>query len=759
MFTGRGRAGDYWTITVRPDTPEEILPREIMRAGGIAPHGPRHIVAPISLVTWSSANGISHQVTAIEDCRPTLDALTERTCCSFEVGPGGDFATIQAALDALPVNGGRICVRPGVYQEELRIAGRRGVVLSGCAGRTTIQSPGAPASEALLTLDLGDNERDITISNLDFEVSGQVGIRATGGMGVELRRLRLTQNRNPDIQPHSLIETMGTRDVRIMNCRVEMDGGVSQRAAVYIDCPAGALVEGCTIETRTNQPNGLSFAWGGLHIAGGSHDVEIRDNTIRGGRGPGITLGSLAFRALNGARLGPQGAGSGLSDPQPPFSIHGVLQPIVVSDVPYFAEPQPAIEDLVIADNLIERAGGSGISSLALEVPFDDRTNGPPLCYRRRTFPIAHASIEDNRIIDNARQPASGTGDLFAAGGIVLSDARDVTIRGNLITGNGAGMVAPVCGICVSRGQQVSISSNRVLGNGALPDRVTPTEPIPGTSGFGPRYRGGIVLGAPFFGGRTPDRVAREGATNVHVYQNVVEQPDAAALFAVVIGAFRVNNNFLTSFNRGRQITGSHRAGFLAWPRVGRGRSADRRTQSGPVAAACRFAAIPEWSGADSSGGRRGHYEFQWQPSHDCRNQPASTQRVRRDPYFHGPRFCSGESVCRPQPRAVQAPARDDCRRHGRCLGQPCRRKSGSDQCVARCDGSDAIGLRQQSSDALPGCFRLPEHEQPGLFHQRRQPGLVPAARRTLPRINPGVACHARAALWDFVWSHWRCDH
>ena len=507
-------------------------------------------MAPISLVTWSSANGISHQVTAIEDCRPTLDALTERTCCSFEVGPGGDFATIQAALDALPVNGGRICVRPGVYQEELRIAGRRGVVLSGCAGRTTIQSPGAPTSEALLTLDLGDNEREITISNLDFVVSGQVGIRATGGMGVELRRLRLTQNRNPDIQPHSLIETLGTRDVRIMNCRVEMDGGVSQRAAVYIDCPAGALVEGCTIETRTNQPNGLSFAWGGLHIAGGSHDVEIRDNTIRGGRGPGITLGSLAFRALNGARLGPQGAGSGLSDPQPPFSIRGVLQPIVVSDVPYFAEPQPAIDDLVIADNLIERAGGSGISSLALEVPFDDRTNGPPLCYRRRTFPIAHASIEDNRIIDNARQPASGTGDLFAAGGIVLSDARDVTIRGNLITGNGAGMVAPVCGICVSRGQQVSISSNRVLGNGALPDRVPPTEPIPGTSGFGPRYRGGIVLGAPFFGGRTPDRVAREGATNVHVYQNVVEQPDAAALFAVVIGAFRVNNNFLTSFNR-----------------------------------------------------------------------------------------------------------------------------------------------------------------------------------------------------------------
>ena len=31
----------------------------------------------------------------------------------------------------------------------------------------------------------------------------------------------------------------------------------------------------------TDQDGGLSHAWGGLHVAGGSRDVEIRENDIR----------------------------------------------------------------------------------------------------------------------------------------------------------------------------------------------------------------------------------------------------------------------------------------------------------------------------------------------------------------------------------------------------------------------------------------------------------------------------------------------
>src|SRR5205085_55922 len=132
VFTGRGRAGDFWTVAVRPEAPDEILPREIMLAGGSPPHGPREVVARICLLSWFSANGSVHELVGFDDCRPTLPALTERACCTYDVGPGGDFETIQAAVDALPRGGGHVCVRPGLYKEEVIVEGRSNVLITGC---------------------------------------------------------------------------------------------------------------------------------------------------------------------------------------------------------------------------------------------------------------------------------------------------------------------------------------------------------------------------------------------------------------------------------------------------------------------------------------------------------------------------------------------------------------------------------------------------------------------------------------------------
>ncbi|HEU4780576.1 MAG TPA: hypothetical protein VFS58_11905, partial [Steroidobacteraceae bacterium] len=43
---------------------------------------------------------------------------------TLEVGPGprADFATVQAAVDALPATGGTLKIAPGVYREKLTIA-------------------------------------------------------------------------------------------------------------------------------------------------------------------------------------------------------------------------------------------------------------------------------------------------------------------------------------------------------------------------------------------------------------------------------------------------------------------------------------------------------------------------------------------------------------------------------------------------------------------------------------------------------------
>jgi len=557
VFSGRGRPGDFWTIALRPEAPDEILPREIMLEGGSPPHGPREVVTPVSLITWQSTTGIIHEVLAIEDCRPTIVSLTERGCCTYDVGPGGDFETIQAAVDALPVSGGRLCVRPGVYAEEIRIAGKSNIVVAGCGGRTRIESPEAPASEALISIKLEGGERNISLRNLAIDARGQIAVRAVGGSRVEVRRVNIRAMASDTAGPRSAFHVIGTTDVRITCSRIEMGGAFSHHAAVYIDAPGPTLIEANTIETRRDQ-DGLSFAWGGVHVAGGSRDLEIRDNVIRGGRGHGITLGSVVFRALNGGSLGVEGAGRGQSNPQQPFAVTGMIGPVIVAGDPdnngsteFFPEPQPAIEELIISDNYIEAAGASGISSLALEVQLDDRTTGPPLCFRRATFAATNLVIADNRLHNNARQPAQNTGERAAFGGLVLSDAIRATIRGNLIDGNGAGLNMPVCGICVAHGEQVSVVANRIRGNGAIVP-TQPVTPLPGPGGtLGPRFQGGIVLASP-----DPSEVNFSGPRNVHLRRNVVDQPDAVAAFVVSRGACRITANHFHAHGQAGRILG-----------------------------------------------------------------------------------------------------------------------------------------------------------------------------------------------------------
>jgi hypothetical protein len=537
VFTGRGRPGDFWTIAVRPEAPDEILPREIMLPGGVPPHGPCEVVAQICLLTWRSLTGAVHEIVHIDDCRPTLPTLIQRGCCTYEVGSGGDFETIQAAVDALPLSGGRICVRAGVYREEVRITGKSNVVVIGCGPHARIESPPAVSGEALVHVELGEAGHDVTLRDLAVRADGQLGVRVVGGSRVELRGLAVRQTPGRSNTLRNLVQILGTGDVRITDCRVEMNGAFTHHAALYLDAPAGAVVERNTVETLPARNNRDTFAWGGIHVAGGSRGVEIRDNVIRGGRGHGVTLGSVVFGALDGTRLGLEGAGRGQSNPAPPFSVTGVYRPFTFDPDgtgarEFFPEPQAAIDDLIVSDNRIEGAGGSGISSLALQVEHDERATSAPLCFWRTTFALTNSVIEDNRLSDNARQRATSDGENVAVGGIVLSDAARVTVRGNLVEGSGAVANAPVCGIGVARGEYVSVVGNRVRGNGP-PAGLPP----PDSSGaVNPRYHGGIVVAPP------QSREADLPRT-IQVRRNVVDQPAAPALLVMSSGACQVTAN------------------------------------------------------------------------------------------------------------------------------------------------------------------------------------------------------------------------
>jgi pectinesterase len=116
---------------------------------------------------------------------------------------GQSFGTVQAAVDALPDNGGEIAVEPGVYREKLIIA-KRGVWLRGLGRRPqdvvivwgdSSASVGGTIKSASVTV-TGDNFRaeNLTIQNdwslHDARQSQAVALSARGDRAV-FRRVRL----------------------------------------------------------------------------------------------------------------------------------------------------------------------------------------------------------------------------------------------------------------------------------------------------------------------------------------------------------------------------------------------------------------------------------------------------------------------------------------------------------------------------------------------------------------------------------------
>lgn len=188
QFPTPGRRGDFWIAALRPETPNRVVPFDLQDApGGVPPHGPRHFYAPLMLI--HSANNV---VTGVEDCRKPLIPVTDTGCCTYTVGDGvhsvGQFTSIQTAIDALPPQGGEVCVRPGVYQEELVIRQRDNVVLAGCGERTTILSPATPTGTALIELTEGTN---LTVRSLKVSATGQEAIWAHSGSSISLLDLNV----------------------------------------------------------------------------------------------------------------------------------------------------------------------------------------------------------------------------------------------------------------------------------------------------------------------------------------------------------------------------------------------------------------------------------------------------------------------------------------------------------------------------------------------------------------------------------------
>lgn len=132
--SGSFLTGDFWTFAARTaDGSIEILQ-------DAHPRGIHHHYARLSVVTFPSS---------ATDCRTEWPPSTGADdscgcCCTVTVGDGvestGKFSSIQQAINALPAEGGEVCILPGRYFENIFIRDCRDVVLRGCGWQTRIAS-------------------------------------------------------------------------------------------------------------------------------------------------------------------------------------------------------------------------------------------------------------------------------------------------------------------------------------------------------------------------------------------------------------------------------------------------------------------------------------------------------------------------------------------------------------------------------------------------------------------------------------------
>lgn len=139
---GKYLPGDYWIFPVRA----QGIPNPQVLINAKKPEGIVYYRVPLAEITWASSGGGGFSAGTIEDCRTIVHPLSNvKGCCTFRVGNGvdsiGDFTSIQAAVDALPPEGGEICILPGRYFEHVFIVNKRDIVIHGCGWQTRVASP------------------------------------------------------------------------------------------------------------------------------------------------------------------------------------------------------------------------------------------------------------------------------------------------------------------------------------------------------------------------------------------------------------------------------------------------------------------------------------------------------------------------------------------------------------------------------------------------------------------------------------------
>src|SRR5262245_20838874 len=333
-FSDFGLPGDFWIIAARPNTPELVVPWELLDSA--PPAGPRYFFAPLALIRWRMGDGAILQAT-VHDCRERFRPLCDlRGCCTLIVGDGvsshGDFDSIEEAVEALPDSGGEVCLLPGQHRANVTIIGRRNITFKGCGKQTRVvpreSNLEGPIFQAL-------DSQGITLREMELVTVDGTAITMAGSETGDLKDINIVDNRIfANKQAIQVQKGVGIQirnnDIRILDkdgagvaIQIKAENSVIERNNIGVvpaeqttppDEPGGDLdptdpcadpgdfyVNATSLRSFldrifgvivADRPTAPFKALGGIQIAGASERVKVLDNTIFGGAGNGITLGS-----------------------------------------------------------------------------------------------------------------------------------------------------------------------------------------------------------------------------------------------------------------------------------------------------------------------------------------------------------------------------------------------------------------------------------------------------------------------------------
>jgi hypothetical protein len=569
QFTGNElKTGEYWLIPARTATGEiEWPPFEVPNTSPEAqpPRGIEHHYCRLAILTKMATGWKA------DDCRELFPPLTGlegqkpgrlKSCCTCTVGDGvvslGDVTSIQDAINALPPEGGKVCVLPGEYTENVNIDSLKNITLCGCGDRSKIVS-----DDDTLPVIRVANSQNIRIEHLKVEAhETSVGILLEGDFGqVDLTSGNQAPSRDVALVDLSVsaavragIEADGGQGITIQGCRVEMSDVPSDWPGIFVT-GEDILVENNVITVRagTQDASGalvVGAGRGGLQAGGASERMRVLDNLIQHGMGNGITLGS--FREVK------EKPGGGIisivirawvvdaGDPCGPCLPGNtfVPNPVDTGDEVTRFESAGTIYDLVIQGNRILDMGLNGIGVAGY---FDPNMN-PEL------ITVSNLAIVDNKIRGCLSRSlaliAAEMAESMGYGGIALANVEDcLIIRENIIEDNGTRDIAPTNGVYGQLIEGGDISSNRIVNNGAKTGQPSSAA----LSG----QRGGIsianclpptVLLPTTLSPNFPNSVFRQnGVPALKVHDNTVSVPLGQALTVKALGPVSVQGNQFTS--------------------------------------------------------------------------------------------------------------------------------------------------------------------------------------------------------------------